>query len=68
MFPGSMLPPGAQLAAMDHGKASYDNEEDFAQRHGRLVDLAKPGNPKRLALLGTPAIVTVIVLLLLQVL
>jgi hypothetical protein len=56
MFPGSMLPPGVQLAATDRRSVPYDNEEDLAQKYGRLI---RPENRRRLALVGTPLLVIV---------
>jgi hypothetical protein len=38
MLPGSILPPGLQVAASDSRKTFCENEEEYAQKYGRVVD------------------------------
>ena len=65
MLPGSMLPPGVQLAATDRRGAPADDEESLAQRHGHVVHMPRTETPRRAALVGSPLIL-ILVLLVLQ--
>lgn len=38
MLPNPMLPPGLQIAASDRREAACENEEEYAQKYGRVVD------------------------------
>lgn len=38
MLPNPMLPPGLQIAASDRRESACDNEEEYAQKYGRVVD------------------------------
>lgn len=65
MLPGSMLPPGVQLAASDRREVAYDNDEEFAQKYGRMVRINRLEKPKRLALVRIP-LLSIVILLVLQ--
>jgi hypothetical protein len=45
MFPGSMVPPGVQMAAMEQRREGLENEEALAQRYGHVVRM--PGQDQR---------------------
>jgi hypothetical protein len=60
-----MLPPGVQLAASDRREVTYDNDEEFAQKDGRLVRINRLEKPERLALVGIP-LLSIVILLVLQ--
>jgi hypothetical protein len=65
MLPGSMLPPGLHIAAMDKRDSACENEEEYAQKFGRVVQLQRVKPRKHLVLLGGLLLVAIPVILML---
>jgi hypothetical protein len=64
MLPGSILSPGLQIAAMDSHKSACENEEEYAQKYGRVAHLSASGRSKWLVLTVVPVLIIFAVLLL----
>jgi hypothetical protein len=60
-----MLPPGLHIAAMERRESACENEEEYAQKFGRVVDLRRVKHRKRLVLLGGLILVAIPILLVL---
>lgn len=62
MLPGSILTPGLQIAAMDRRESACKNEEEYAQKYGRVVHLRPIMHSKWLGSLIVVAIITLLML------
>jgi hypothetical protein len=51
------------MAAMDRRDSAPENEEEYAQRFGRVLHLAGGAAPRPLLLLGIPVLVAAIILI-----
>jgi hypothetical protein len=56
MFPGSTLSTSLQIAAADIHKSACENEEEYAQKYGRVVHLSDSGHSKLLVLVSPLAL------------
>jgi hypothetical protein len=63
MLPGSMLPPGLQVAASDSRKTVCENEEEYAQKYGRVLDRQRIRKHNRLrGLMGATVVIAILCL------
>lgn len=64
MLPGSILPTSLQIAMTDSRRSACENEEEYAQKYGRIAHLPTAGRSRRLVLTGVPVLIIFAVLLL----
>jgi hypothetical protein len=57
--------PGLHIAAMDKRESARENEEEYAQKYGRVVQLHRVKHPKRLVFLGGLVLIAIPILLML---
>jgi hypothetical protein len=62
MLPGSILPPGLQIASIDNRESACENEEEYAQKYGQVVNLRRTMHSKWLVSLIVVAVVILLVL------
>lgn len=65
MLPGSPLPPSLQIAAASRRESACANEEEYAQKHGRVVQLPRTKRARKLVFLGSLVLIAVPILLIL---
>lgn len=63
MLPGSMQTPSLQIAAMNRHESACENEEEYAQKYGRVVHIGPTMFSKWV---GSLIVVAVVILLILS--